>query len=37
MPAERWMLAGVVVAISILASLLGIARALRVEPNQVLS
>jgi putative ABC transport system permease protein len=36
-PEERWMLAGVVVAISVLASLLGIAKALRVEPNQVLS
>ncbi|MCL4180606.1 MAG: ABC transporter permease, partial [Verrucomicrobia bacterium] len=36
-PEERLMLAGVVVAISVLASLLGIAKALRVEPNQVLS
>jgi putative ABC transport system permease protein len=36
-PEERWMLAGVVVAISVFASLLGIAKALRVEPNQVLS
>jgi putative ABC transport system permease protein len=36
-PEERLMLAGVVVVISVLASLLGIAKALRVEPNQVLS
>ncbi len=36
-PEERLMLAGIVVAISVLASLLGIAKALRVEPNQVLS
>jgi putative ABC transport system permease protein len=34
---ERWMLGGVVIAISVLASLLGIAKALRIEPNQVLS
>ena len=34
---DLWILAGIVVAISSLASLLGIAKALRVEPNKVLS
>jgi len=34
---DLWILAGIVVAISSLASLLGIARALQVEPNKVLS
>jgi putative ABC transport system permease protein len=36
-PEERWILAALVAGISVLASLLGIAKALRVEPNQVLS
>ena len=36
-PEDLWMLAGVVIAISILSSLLGIIKALRVEPNEVLS
>jgi putative ABC transport system permease protein len=34
---DLWILAGIVVAISSLASLLGIVKALRVEPNKVLS
>jgi putative ABC transport system permease protein len=34
---DLWLLAGIVVAISVLASLLGIAKALSVEPNEVLS
>ena len=34
---DLWILAGIVVVISSLASLLGIARALQVEPNKVLS
>ena len=34
---DLWMLAGIVLVISILASLLGIFKALRVEPNEVLS
>jgi putative ABC transport system permease protein len=36
-PEDLWLLAGTVVAISVLASVLGIAQALRVEPNEVLS
>jgi putative ABC transport system permease protein len=36
-PPDLWALAGVVVAISIFSSLLGIWKALRVEPNKVLS
>ncbi len=36
-PPDLWALAGIVVGISILASLLGIWKALRVEPNKVLS
>lgn len=34
---DLWMLAGIVLAISVLASLLGITKALRVEPNEVLA
>jgi len=34
---DLWLLAGIVVGISVLASLLGIAKALRVEPNEVLA
>lgn len=34
---DLWLLAGIVVGISILASLLGIVKALRVEPNEVLA
>lgn len=34
---DLWIVAGIVLAISSLASLLGIAKALRVEPNKVLS
>jgi putative ABC transport system permease protein len=34
---DLWMLAGIVVTISTLASLLGIWKAMRVEPNKVLS
>ncbi len=34
---DLWVLAGIVLAISVLASLLGIAQAMRVEPNKVLS
>jgi putative ABC transport system permease protein len=34
---DLWLLAGIVVGISVLASLLGIARALSVEPNEVLA
>ena len=34
---DLWMLAGVVVGISVLASLLGIWRAMKVQPNEVLS
>jgi len=36
-PEDLWLLAGIVVGISVLASLLGIAKALRVEPSEVLS
>lgn len=36
-PQDLWMLAGVVIGISVLASLLGIAKALRVEPSEVLA
>lgn len=36
-PEDLWLLAGIVVGISVLASLLGIAKALRVEPNEVLA
>ena len=36
-PGDLWMLAGVVVGISVLASLLGVIKALRVEPNEVLA
>jgi len=36
-PEDLWLLAGIVVGISILASLLGIAKALRVEPSEVLA
>jgi hypothetical protein len=34
---DLWLLAAVVAVISVLASVLGIAKALRVEPNQVLA
>ena len=34
---DLWMLAGIVAVISVLASLLGIAKALSVEPNEVLA
>ena len=34
---DLWMLGGIVLAISVLASLLGIAKAMRVEPNKVLA
>jgi len=34
---DMWLLAGVVLCISVLASVLGIARAMRVEPNEVLA
>ena len=37
LPEDLWMLAGVVVGISVLASLLGVIKALRVEPNEVLA
>jgi putative ABC transport system permease protein len=36
-PPDLWALAGVVLAISVVASLLGVWKALRVEPNKVLS
>ena len=36
-PADLWALAAVVVAISIVSSLLGVWKAMRVEPNEVLS
>ncbi len=36
-PEDLWLLAGVVAGISVLASLLGIAKAMSVEPNEVLS
>jgi putative ABC transport system permease protein len=36
-PDDLWLLGGVVVGISILASLIGIAKALRIEPNEVLA
>ena len=36
-PEDLWVLAGVVVGISVLASLLGVIKALRVEPNEVLA
>lgn len=36
-PQDLWILAGVVAGISVLASLVGVAKALRVEPNEVLS
>ena len=35
-PGDLWLLAGVVAGISVLASVLGIIKALRVEPNEVL-
>ncbi len=34
---DLWMLGGIVVGVSVLASLLGISKALRVEPNEVLA
>jgi ABC-type lipoprotein release transport system permease subunit len=34
---DLWLLAGIVVGISVLASLLGIAKALSVEPHEVLA
>jgi len=34
---DMWLLGGVVIGISILASLIGIIKALRVEPNEVLA
>lgn len=34
---DLWMLAGIVLAISVLASLFGITKAMRVEPNKILS
>ncbi len=36
-PADLWVLAGVVVALSVVASLLGVWKAMSVEPNEVLS
>ncbi len=36
-PDDLWMLAGIVAGISVLASVLGIAKALSVEPNEVLA
>jgi putative ABC transport system permease protein len=36
-PEDLWILAGIVLAISVLASLLGIWKAMSVEPNKVLS
>jgi len=36
-PEDLWLLGGVVVGISILASLIGVIKALRVEPNEVLA
>ncbi len=36
-PGDLWMLAGIVLAISVVASLLGISKAMRVEPNKVLA
>jgi putative ABC transport system permease protein len=36
-PSDLWLLAGVVAGISVLASVLGIIKALRVEPNEVLA
>jgi len=36
-PEDLWLLAGIVAGISVLASLLGITKALRVEPNEVLA
>jgi putative ABC transport system permease protein len=36
-PGDLWMLAGIVIAISVAASLLGIWKAIHVEPNKVLS
>ena len=36
-PGDLWMLAGVVAGISVLASVIGIIKALRVEPNEVLA
>jgi putative ABC transport system permease protein len=36
-PEDLWLLAGVVLGIAVLASLLGIVKALRVEPNEVLA
>ncbi len=37
LPQDLWLLAGVVLAIAVLASLMGITKALRVEPNDVLA
>ncbi len=37
LPQDLWLLAGIVGGISILASLLGVTKALRVEPNEVLA
>jgi len=34
---DLWLLAGIVVVISVLASLLGIWRAMKVNPNEVIS
>jgi putative ABC transport system permease protein len=34
---DLWLLAGIVVGISVFASLLGIAKAMRVDPNEVLA
>jgi putative ABC transport system permease protein len=36
-PEDLWLLAGVVLGIAVIASLLGISKALRVEPNEVLA
>jgi putative ABC transport system permease protein len=36
LPDDLWLLGGIVAGISVMASLLGIAKALRVEPNEVL-
>lgn len=37
LPEDLWMLAGIVAAVSVAASLLGVVKALRVEPNEVLA
>ena len=36
-PQDLWLLAGVVVGVSVMASLLGIMKALRIEPSEALS